>query len=270
MRKTNTKILLTTLGLIFSSANSFATECMPVPDCASLGYNKTETDCVEGMSVKCPTDTSKVYCLSQNEENNTISLGAILYGDGTVASGLVAGKKPIGVVFDVVNRLALALTNVKKDGSAGSEYMSWSSGYCDTPNLENCADSSTVTTSCGVDGRANTDAILASTCNGETYAANAVNAYQTSNCSADFCKKGKWFLPSMRDLNTIYIFKSELNNSLTLLTYYGASALQDIPFWSSNENYSGSSAWGIYFYNGYKDVMFKFEDNNYVRPVLAF
>ena len=35
-------------------------ECTPAPDCASIGY--TETSC-EGDFVKCPFDTSKLFCI---------------------------------------------------------------------------------------------------------------------------------------------------------------------------------------------------------------
>ena len=257
------------LGAAFSFSEVQAQTCVMPPSCEELGYKQTEADC-KGLDVvlKCPTDMSKMACLGSSVSQD-VSLGSILYGDGTVASGLIAGKKPIGIVFDVINRLALALTDVKQDGSAGREYMYWSSSYCDTPNLENCTDGSTITISCGLDGRANTDAILASTCNGTTYAANAVNAYQTSNCSADFCQKGKWFLPSLRDLNTIYSFKSVINNSLTLLVSMGARNLQENYYWSSTE-YNDYCAWNLYMLNGYKGYYFKYNNGNYVRPVLAF
>ena len=256
------------LGAAFSFSEVQAQTCVMPPSCEELGYKQTEADC-KGLDVvlKCPTDMSKMACLGSSVSQD-VSLGSILYGDGTVASGLIAGKKPIGIVFDVINRLALALTDVKQDGSVGSDTMHWSSSSCDTPNLENCT-SSTSTISCGLDGRANTDAILASTCNGTTYAANAVNAYQTSNCSADFCQKGKWFLPSMRDLNTIYSFKSVINNSLTLLVSMGASNLQENYYWSSTE-YNNSSAWELYMTSGGKNYYSKGNDDNYVRPVLAF
>ena len=275
MKKINSTILLTALGLIFSSANSFATDCMPAPDCASLGYNKTAADC-EGLdTIKCQFDVSKVYCSQGASVSKDVLFGAILYGDGTVSNDLIAGKKPIGVVFDVINRLALALTDVKQDGSAGSEEMHWSSGYCDTPNLENCTNENAVITTCGIDGRVNTDAILATNggCNGTTYPANAVNAYQTSNCSADFCKKGKWFLPSLRDLKTIYDFQDVINNSLKLLASHGASRLQYGFHWSSTE-YDDSRAWKIsllhHFTGAIKGGAGKYSNDGYVRPVLAF
>ena len=133
------------LGAAFSFSEVQAQTCVMPPSCEKLGYKQTEADC-KGLDVvlKCPTDMSKMACLGSSVSQD-VAVGAILYGDGTVASGLIAGKKPIGIVFDVINRLALALTDVKKDGSAGSEYMYWSSSYCDTPNLENCTDSSTIT-----------------------------------------------------------------------------------------------------------------------------
>ncbi len=201
------------------------------------------------------------------------TVGDILYGDGTCAvstSNLEPSLTPIGVVFDVENQLALALTDVKEDGSAGGKDMTWSSNYCNTPNLENCTDSSTITISCGLDGRKNTDAILASTCNGTTYAANAVNSYQISGCSKDFCKQGKWFLPSVRDLNTIYSFKSTVNNRLSLLASKGASQLQESYYYWSSTEYNDFYAWSFLMVNGLKGYYKKSSLLYYVRPVLAF
>ena len=89
---------------------------------------------------------------------------------------------------------------MKKDGSVGEEEMPWSSETCNIPNLPICTLGSYEI--CGTDGRANTDAILATNggCSGVTYAANAANAYEPENCTADFCKKGKWFLPALNTL----------------------------------------------------------------------
>ncbi len=242
----------------FSFNKAQAQTCVMPPSCEDLGYKQTEADC-EGLDIvlKCPTDMTKMACLGSSESQD-VSVGAILYGDGTVASGLVAGKKPIGIVFDVFNRFALALT---------TEKMYWSDSSCDTPNLENCeSNDKDPKTTCGIDGRANTDAILASTCNGTTYAANAANDYQPDGCTADFCQKGKWFLPSYRDLHTIYSFKSVVNNSLTLLS----AAMIGGEYWSSTEFDSdwamtycmSDSCWS----NGHT----KYDSKNIVRPVLAF
>ena len=277
----------------------------PETDCAKLGYTKSASQCPDGY-LTCPYNSAAVFCESEVcpsgysrkdtitwrtcnllteeeveseevpgcfkcQEKETCKIGSVLGNDQLCynVGAIPSGVSPIGVVFDASNQLAVALTDVKKDGSVGSEAMYWSSGYCDTPNLDNCTDKTTVITSCGVDGRANTDAILASTCGGTTYAANAVNAYQTSNCSADFCQKGKWFLPSLRDLNTIYSFKSVINNSLTLLVSMGASNVQDSYYWSSTE-YNNIIAWLLRMSDGYKYNYNKFNSNFYVRPVLYY
>ena len=250
-------------GLTLFASNAQAIDCTPTPDCSALGYTKTQADCQGAdMILKCPTDTSKMSCWIN------VQIGDILYGDGSVSREVVAGKTPIGVVFDVENHLAVALTDVKLDGSAGSGGMPWSSSNCDVPNLENCTDYNAALTSCGIDGRTNTDAILATNggCSGTTYAANAVNSYFPTGCSALFCGRGKWFLPSQRDLYIISSFFSEINNTFTLLNSLGASSLLEDMYWSSTE-YSADIAWDSYV-SGYS------LSNKYasirVRPVVKF
>ena len=262
---------------VFCCATSYAimaqAVCTPAPDCASLGYKMTAADCTGQITVKCPTDTSKVFCKVKAKEE--VETAAILYGDGTVASGIVTGKTPIGVVFDTANRLALALTDVKKDGTAGSERMQWSSSYCDTPGLQNCTateipyGTNLTPITCGVDGRLNTNAILASTCNGTTYAATATNNYQPAGCTKDFCKKSKWFLPSLRDLQNIYLQKTQIDASLTLLKSNGATDIGTKYYWSSTEGIS-NYAWKFLMYNGGRRNGSKTGNKYYVRPVLAF
>ena len=51
------KIAVAVIGLV--PFNVYG-ECTPTPDCVSIGY--TETSC-EGDSLKCPFDTSKLYCV---------------------------------------------------------------------------------------------------------------------------------------------------------------------------------------------------------------
>ena len=258
-------------GAAFSFSEVQAQTCVVPPSCEELGYKQTEADC-EGATLilKCPTDPSQVACPSYPDP---CGIGDVLYGDGYCYKDNFRPKNiaPIGVVFDTTKRLAVALTDVGKDGSAGTEGMTWSSSYCDTPNLENC---DFEYMSCGADGRVNTDAILASTCNGTTYAANAVNAYQTSNCSADFCQQGKWFLPSLQELYTIHINRSVINSTLSLLSTIGAKQLMAYYCLSSTE-YSDGYVWSLnvdnanHYFNGKNDSN-QYDRYNYVRPVLAF
>ena len=175
----------------------------------------------------------------------------------------------IGVVFDGAARKAVALTNVKQDGSAATstgDYMYWSSSYCDTPNLENCSSGSELT--CGMDGRANTNAILGSTCNGTTYAANAVNAYKPAGVTvAPWFAAGQWFLPSAKELYTVYQNKTAINSALLKL---GKPAFyEDRYYWSSTENDYGT-AWRVALSSGSRLTNDKTYNSGYVRPVLAF
>ena len=258
-----------------------ATTCAVPPTCQQMGYTMKKADCGENPVLRCPfalSDDNQVFCGAVAENTSqVVSIGAIVYGDGTVASGVVTGKTPIGVVFDTANRLAVALTDVKKDGTAGSETMLWSSASCDTPGLQNCTTTeipygtNLTPITCGVDGRLNTNAILASSCNGTTYAATATNNYQPTGCAKDFCKKTKWFLPSMRDLQNIYLQKTQIDASLTLLKGYSATTVKNEYYWSSTENYI-NYAWrfsmdggGRLYYNKSSNLKV-----NYVRPVIAY
>ena len=250
------------------SGSALATSCAVPPTCEQLGYKMKVDDCGENPVLRCPfalSDDNQVYC-TESAQNQVVSVGAILYGDGTVASGLVTGKTPIGIVFDTANRLAVALTDINSSGSAGSSTMYWSTSYYDIPALGNCTD----LTTCGVDGRANTTAILncGSSC-GTTPAATATNSYEPSGCSKDFCKKTKWFLPSMRDLITLYNAKSYVNASLSLTASSGAKTLTESYYWSSTE-YNNSSAWLLDMSDGNRYAAGKVNYFRYVRPVLAF
>ena len=122
------------LGLIPVSVYA---ECVPVPDCASIGY--TETSC-DGDSLKCPFDTSKLKCIPcdssfrfactgenvtggignvcngkyvtcscdeeagyyfQNGEcicDTSCSAGNIYYSDGSCSSCLEENKTAVGIV----------------------------------------------------------------------------------------------------------------------------------------------------------------------------
>ena len=157
------------------------------------------------------------------QSQNRYCLGDIVYGDGTVKGGsLLTDKKPIGVVIHLEKRLAMSLTYVKKNGTPGAEAMPWSSGAgcavpnkfynglcstCDTPTYK---DSPHYVANDSADGSVVTSQILAATCNGTPYAAQACNAYQPEGCTSEFCRKGKWFLgtyPEFTYSNYSYIEK---------------------------------------------------------------
>ena len=200
------------MAVSFLSSSALADyNCTKSPDCASLGYTVNASDCDEGIKVLCPTDMSKAFCQKKLPEAPL----PILYGDGTVDKKIFENKTLIGVVFDETNKLAIVLTDVKKDGLSGSETMKWSSG-----------------------------------------------------CSIDFCKKTKWFLPSMRDLASIYALKAQVNASLTLLSGSGAKTLTENCYWSSTER-DDLDAWMFNMSNGRRSWTDK-TNNDYVRPVIKY
>ena len=268
MNRKSALILSGVLGTFFSTSAIAALNCTASPDCASLGYTMSAADCTDGVKVACPTDTSKVFC--KTVQPVTCIVGSILGGDQfCYKDKLPDGIKPVGIVFDTDNKLAVALTDINSSGSAGSSTMMWVTGYYDIPTLGNCTSSMDLTT-CGVDGRVNTTAILncGSSC-GTTPAATATNSYEPSGCSKDFCKKTKWFLPSMRDLITLYNAKSYVNASLSLTASSGAKTLTESYYWSSTE-FSSDYAWILNVHSGFRGSYGKSYNNIYVRPVVKY
>ncbi len=78
-----------------------AETCTATPDCKSLGY--TETSCPDGGGVKCPWNTSQMYCCKKITcEAKTCGIGDILYADKkcyVCLSNSSPNQIPIGVVF---------------------------------------------------------------------------------------------------------------------------------------------------------------------------
>ena len=255
MNRKSALILGGVLGTFFSTSAIAALNCTASPDCASLGYTMSAADCTDGVKVACPTDTSKVFC--KTVQPVTCIVGSILGGDQfCYKDKLPDGVKPVGIVFDTTNKLAVALTDINSSSSAGSSTTMWTTGYYDIPTLGNCTSSTDLTT-CGVDGRANTTAILncGSSC-GTTPAATATNSYEPSGCSKDFC--------------TLYNAKSYVNASLSLTASSGATTLTESYYWSSTE-YDTANAWILRMSDGYMGSFYKTGyPNGYVRPVVKY
>ena len=258
----NYSLALGVLSFVCMASDSYSQTCQTVyGSCNSLGYNKTESQC-PGDKLRCPWDTSKVACFSSG--SSSVYDLPVLFSNGEISYSNIGSASPIGIVFDKQRRLALALTTVKKDGSpsdlvngfcrtaspcqVSETKMYWSSNNKsngDVAEILNCSVSSEASgdngqildyRSCGIDGEYNTNASLSnssySSSVGTLYALKAARAYQPSVCSVSFCKKGKWFLPSLEDLIIIGNLKGAIASTMTQLglNYYLPSAL-----WSSSE-----------------------------------
>ena len=259
MRKINYyRMLLGGISLL-GLANVVQAQCVTPPTCAQLGYTKTASECSGHTFLKCPFDTSVGYCDLGTSSTPVVNVcgtpevGDILYSDMscTSVSNIDKNKKAIGVIFDPINRLALALT---------SQDNYWSYGNFDT-TLPNIGDTSNAYND--YYGKSNTKTIIeyCKTNNKSCPAAIYANNYTTQGTSA-----GDWFLPSMGQLKTIYDKKSILNETLSVL----GGNLSDNYYWSSTEH-SDSEAWVLNFGNGGayyygKKSSYKY----YIQPILAF
>ena len=75
------------LWILVSSTSMTGTvkaECVPTPDCASIGYTATSCD---GDSIKCPFDTSKLFCLPCDSSYQYSCNGTGQKGKGTACNG---------------------------------------------------------------------------------------------------------------------------------------------------------------------------------------
>lgn len=88
---------------VLVSGNSKAGDvnCTAAPDCGTLGYTKTATQCPDG-GVRCPFNSDLMFCLKNGGGNdfkikNKVNDWDIVYSDGTTASTYNSGKVPIGV-----------------------------------------------------------------------------------------------------------------------------------------------------------------------------
>ena len=236
MRQENKKYLGVSLSaLAFSLSYSLtanAQTCVTPPSCETLGYTDTADKCDGDAMIKCPFDTSKVFCRSvpttKTKTCNTI--GDILLDNKTCAvdtNAILNDRTPIGVVFDVSRKRAIALEEESKQWASRDKD--------DIPGLTNYGSADTAKGD--YNGKSNTSLIIA---HGDR------NGYETP--AADYCynyttagtNKGDWYLPALGELYLIYQNKTTLNNNLSKI---GGIQLDSNIRWSSSEYGNASAVW---------------------------
>ena len=120
-------------------------------------------------------------------------------------------------------------------------------------------------------GRANTTAIIngstsSNVTNTEDYAAGFCNRYSRTNANGKGMTAGKWWLPSMGEMEMIWANFDKINYALSKIS--GATQLQANWYWTSTQ-YSAYQAWFLYLHDGNVGNYWKFS-HNMVRPVSAF
>ena len=256
------KQVIALLGYILMTGVAHAA-CTPTPDCASIGY--TETSC-EGDSLKCPFDITKMMCMPCDSSyrydcsgdnitggvgdtcggkyvtcacsegsvfqngacacDNSCTVGAIYYSDGTCSACVDSNKTAIGIV--VKDNALITALNVPD--------MRWSSSTTNVSGITETKDSSVAKQD--YNGKANTLAIL------ETFPSDT-----TSNNAAVFCNSyttegtnaGDWYLPALGEVyDYIYTNYAKVKAGWDKV----GTTISDSYFWSSSE-YSGNGAWNV-------------------------
>ena len=193
--------------------------CIQTPSCSSLGYSSSSS-CSGG--VKCPFGNYWNCTASENKteltnkitelekqlteikrhiNSSSCQVGNILYSDFTCNSYVVANKTPIGVVFDIVNNLAVALEQKEK--------VAWSTTNFDIPALMPYVDYKS-----DYEGKKNTKAIY-DYCKANNKSCPAVEyayTYKTEGTS-----EGDWYLPAYLELESLMNNEDAINKSLGLL-----------------------------------------------------
>ena len=180
------KKLVAVLALISFNVHA-APDCRELPSCESLGFICSAEECGDLKALSCPFDLSKKTCFPKDKD---CEVGDVLYND-LKCHDASCGKKPIGVVYDVEQRLAVPLARI-----SGHQ---WSSTLADIPDLENCT-TTTAKTTCGTDGKANTLALIKY---GQENNVSFLAAEYCNNLVINGEPAGTWWMPSVKELYTI-------------------------------------------------------------------
>ncbi len=232
--------------------------CVTPPDCESLGYTKTATDCQGLDFLTCPFDESKYFCvlkgLGGSIPTTEVLPGMIYYSDGTVATDVIEGKKPIGVVayVDGVMKTIVAL-----EENSG---LKWSDESEDVSCLTNYGSDSAATDMYGM-----ANSYCLNNQSGSYPAAEYCNNYKPVTSG-----KGSsgWYLPAAGEIKAMSQNYSAINYTLQKLS--GSTQLNSSHYWSSSEASNYGYAWRVSPSDGYMSSTSKNDDYYRVRCVLAF
>ena len=122
------------------------------------------------------------------------------------------------------------------------------------------------------EGKANTAAQIAASTSGAvtntaSYAPGFCNLYSKVNANGKGLTAGKWWLPSIGEMMTIYANMAKVNYALSLIN--GATQLAEDAYWTSTES-SATYAWLLGLDGGIMRISTKSSYSNRVRAVSAF
>ena len=241
-----TKIVCLTIFTLFPTLAQAET-CTPTPDCKSLGY--TETSCPDGGGVKCPWNTSLLYC-GENGKKICTDMGHPYTCTG-------ANESPSGKAC--ANKYYTTCTC-----ATGYE---WKNEKCEKLNgligdLYYC-----------------NGAVVGIKVPGQSFAIamNDASSTMTWNSAKSYCKNylfcGTSYgrLPTMDELLKIYNNITYLQKQLQI---NGGQKFRSASYWSSSY-YGNNYGHGEFYYwvvnpVGGNNGSNRTDQSSYVRPVLAF
>ena len=214
-------------------AGSAAAQTCVANNCAALGFTKSADNC-EGDIIRCPFDTSKVFCKKVPKP------GDILYSDGTISDSVIASKTPVGIVAYVngSNGFAVSLTEVSKQ---------WATGYEDVSCLTNFNSSSTAMMD--MNGKTNTMCLVNYS---SSYSYPAAEYCNTFSAVSNGKGSSGWYLPAAGELYSMSFSYDAINLGLQKLS---KTKISSSYYWSSSESYGGygsnGRAWVVVPSDGY-------------------
>ncbi len=279
----SSKYITDVLAATFWTSTEFDTQYM-------LGFDMTKGPVKlpkEGLSEKYSRFNAFSY---DNIGSISCEVGSILGGNGLCyKADLPANVSPVGIVFDTNKRLAVAISPIGFNSLPGKDeieicattYCSYSFwiGRNDIITDTMCSD----VASCPTDGRKNTDNLLSFiSATGPSYETVALtNSFSPDGCTAEFCKQGKWFVPSISELQTIAQNRAKIGSVMWWL--FGNDPFAGkLRFWSSNQAPQEKNFWTHVWYWHF-DKIFEYGDagsakqsedtadeNVYTLPVVAY
>ena len=248
----NFKTNMTTSTLLAAGfsllAGSAAAQTCVANNCAALGFTKSEDNC-EGDIIRCPFDTSKVFCKKAPKP------GDILYSNGTISDSVIASKTPVGIVAYVNGSTGFAV--------ALSESSQTWGGY--DSNVSCLGDMDSGAASADMNGRVNTQCLV-----NDSQTHPAANYCNTFSAVSNGKGSSGWYLPAAGELKAMSYSYGAINLGLQKLS---KTQISSNYYWSSSEsNYNGYDhyAWIVRPSDGNIENGYYKNTSKPVRCVLAF
>lgn len=226
--------------LLLNCSNALADlSCTASPDCASLGYSQTAAECNGKATVKCPFDTSKMYC-KKTPIIEGCTIGSFIYSDKSCSDTYDKTRTLVGVVFDPVKKLAVISGYLLP---AAFETLVYNS------DLEFCSPAAALN-NCNTDGKVNTRLIFRKKRTAHpdwnpifgsriihlnTVVISSISG-TTPISSSLWYGNNHWFYPSLKELDQIYNNLTAINNSFFKISPAYPISKQTYPSSTFNDN----------------------------------